>query len=90
MPRAASGANGGQSAVASIAGQRCPIIGRISMDLVGLDITDLPEGVVHRGDKAIFVGDGITIDDLASAAGTIGYEILTHLGPRCHRVYRGA
>ena len=90
VPRAASGANGGQSAVASIAGQRCPIIGRISMDLIGLDITDLPEGVVHRGDTATFVGDGITIDDLAAAAGTIGYEILTHLGPRCHRVYRGA
>jgi alanine racemase len=39
---------------------------------------------------ATFVGDGLSIDDLAAAAGTIGYEILTHLGQRCHRIYRGA
>ena len=90
VPRAASGAEGGQPALASIAGQRCPIIGRISMDLIGLDITDLREGGVRRGDMATFVGDGIAIDDLAAAAGTIGYEILTHLGPRCHKVYKGA
>ena len=88
VPRAASG--GVHQAVGSIAGQRCPIVGRISMDLIGLDITDLPEGTVHRGDMATLVGDGISIDDLAAAAGTIGYEILTHLGPRCHKVYKGA
>ena len=90
VPRAASAADRGHPAVASVAGQRCPFVGRISMDLIGLDITDLPEGAVHRGDMAIFVGDGLTIDDLAAAAGTIGYEILTHLGQRCHRIYRGA
>lgn len=90
VPRAASSAERGHQAVASIAGQRCPIVGRISMDLIALDITDLPEGSVRRGDMAIFIGDGITIDDLAAAAGTIGYEILTHLGPRCHKVYKGA
>jgi alanine racemase len=90
VPRAASSAARGQPAVAGIAGQRCPVVGRISMDLICLDITDLPDGVAHRGAMATFVGDGISIDDLAAAAGTIGYEILTHLGPRCHRVYRGA
>ena len=90
VPRAASGADGRHPAVASIAGRHCPFVGRISMDLICLDITDLPEGTVHRGDMATFVGDGISIDDLAAAAGTIGYEILTHLGQRCHRIYRGA
>lgn len=90
VPRAASGTDRGHPAVGSIAGQRCPVVGRISMDLMCLDISDLPDGVVHRGDLATFVGDGISIDDLAAAAGTIGYEVLTHLGPRCHKVYRGA
>lgn len=90
VPRAASIGDRAQYAVASIAGQRCPIVGRISMDLIGLDITELPDGVIHRGDMATFIGDGLTIDDLAAVGGTIGYEILTHLGPRCHRVYKGA
>jgi alanine racemase len=90
VPRAASGADRGQSGVASVAGKHCPIIGRISMDLICLDISDLPDGVVHRSDAATFIGDGISIDDLAAAAGTIGYEVLTHLSPRCHRVYRGS
>jgi alanine racemase len=89
VPRAASSADREHPAVANLAGQRCPFVGRISMDLIGLDITDLPEGTVHRGDMATFIGDGISIDDLAAAAGTIGYEVLTRLGPRCHRIYRG-
>jgi alanine racemase len=90
VPRAASGADRGQSAAAHVAGKSCPIVGRISMDLICLDISDLPDGVVRRGDAATFIGEGISIDDLAAAAGTIGYEVLTHLGPRCHRIYRGA
>jgi alanine racemase len=59
------------------------------MDLVCIDVTDLPDGAVHRGDFATLIGGEINIDDVAAAAGTIGYEILTHLGPRCHLVYRG-
>jgi alanine racemase len=88
VPRAASGADRGQSGVAVVAGKRSPIVGRISMDLICLDISDLPDGVVHRGDAATLIGEGISVDDLAAAAGTIGYEILTHLGPRCHKIYR--
>ena len=83
IPRAASGGS------ASIAGKLCPLVGRISMDLMCIDITDLPDGAARRGDEALFIGGGIAIDDVAAAAGTIGYEILTHLGPRCHLVYRG-
>jgi alanine racemase len=60
------------------------------MDLVCIDITDLLDGIVHRGDIATIIGEGITVDDVATRAGTIGYEVLTHLSPRCHIVYRGA
>jgi alanine racemase len=59
------------------------------MDLLCLDVTDLPGGAVHRGDVATVIGADISVDEAASAAGTIGYEILTRLGPRCHIVYRG-
>jgi alanine racemase len=59
------------------------------MDLTCIDITDLPDGSVHRNDLATFIGAGMTVDDLAAAAGTIGYEVLTRLGMRCHLVYRG-
>ena len=59
------------------------------MDLICIDVTDLPDGAVHRGDLATLIGAEITIDDVAAAAGTIGYEILTRLGPRSHLVYRG-
>jgi len=89
LMRASSGTDrpGG---MAIVAGKRCPFVGRISMDLVCLDVTDTPDRLVRRGDLATFIGIDITIDEVAAAAGTIGYEILTRLGQRCHRVYRGA
>jgi alanine racemase len=86
--RASSGLNEARG-VASIAGKLCPFIGLISMDLVCIDVTDLPDGSVRRGDLATFIGDGTSIDDVAARAGTIGYEILTQLGRRCHIVYSG-
>lgn len=70
-------------------GQRCHLVGRVSMDLATLDITDLPDGVVQRGDTAVFLGDGISVDDLAARSGTIGYEVLTSLGARYARQYVG-
>jgi alanine racemase len=87
--RAASGirANGGGAAI--VATKRCPIVGQISMDLTCIDISDLAEGAVHRGDLATFIGPEIPVDEVAASAGTIGYEILTRLGPRSHLVYRG-
>jgi alanine racemase len=86
--RAGSGSGDHPGGSAIVAGQRCPIVGRISMDLTCVDITDVPAGAVRRGDYATLVGGDISIDDVAAAAGTIGYEILTRLGPRCHLVYR--
>ena len=87
--RAASGSDRARGGTAIIHGKVCPIAGRISMDLACIDITDLPEGVVRRGDRATFIGGKLAIDDLAAAAGTIGYELLTSLGRSCQRVYRG-
>lgn len=63
----------------------CPIAGRVSMDLISVDVTDL--GGVAEPQALTILGPGQGVDDLAAAAGTIGYEILTGLGPRYTRSY---
>jgi alanine racemase len=73
---------------AFVAGRRCPIAGRISMDLLAIDATEIPENVVRRGDFATLLGEGISVDTLAQWSGTISYEVLTHLGSRFRRIYR--
>ena len=88
--RSAAGAKGRPAAEVVIAGRRCPIIGRVSMDVAAVDVTDLPEGNVRRGDFATLIGDGMTADQLAAGFGTVNYEVLTNLGRRYHRVYREA
>jgi len=88
-PRAASAANGSPGGQAIVAGQRCPLAGRISMDLLAIDVTDVPESAVHRGDFATLIGGDLGVDEVAAFAGTIGYEVLTRLGHRYHRVYNG-
>jgi alanine racemase len=86
--RAASASDVRPGADAIVAGKRCPLAGRVSMDLLAVDVSDLPDGAVRRGDMVTLIGDKIGVDDLAARAGTIGYEILTSLGRRYHRVYR--
>jgi alanine racemase len=86
--RAASTSDEKSGAEAIIGGKRCPLVGRVSMDLLTVDVTDLPDGAARRGEVATLIGGEITVDDLAAAAGTIGYEVLTSLGRRYHRVYR--
>jgi alanine racemase len=88
LSRALSSSDVRPGADAIIAGQRCPVAGRISMDLTAIDVTDLPDLAGRRGDFATLIGDGISVDDVAATAGTIGYEVLTGLGHRYHRVYR--
>lgn len=66
--------------------QACPLVGRVSMDLVTVDVTDLAE----VPPMLEILGARQGVDDLAARAGTIGYEILTSLGPRYERVYLGA
>lgn len=73
---------------AIIAGRECPFAGNVSMDLITVDITDLPPGSVRIGDDATLIGDALDIDRVGASAGTIGYEILTSLGRRYARVLR--
>ena len=65
-------------------GQRLPILGRVSMDLITVDVTQLSE----VPDRLQLLGTTQTVDDLADWAGTIGYEVLTGLGTRYERHYR--
>jgi alanine racemase len=86
--RSAGLSKGKPAAEVIIAGRRCPLVGRVSMDLLAADVTDLGDGTVRRGDFAVLIGDGMTVDDLATAMGTISYEVLTNLGHRYHRIYK--
>jgi alanine racemase len=64
---------------AIIAGQRAPILGRVSMNLTVVDVTEIPS--VRAGDKAVVLGDGVTAEDHARLADTIAYEILCGIHP---------
>jgi alanine racemase len=87
--RAASSGDGTRGAEVVVAGKRCPVAGRVSMDLMAIDVTDLPPQAVRRGHLVTLIGEGITVDELAHHFGTIGYEVLTSLGRRYARVYKG-
>jgi len=86
VPRSAS-----NRAAVSIRGQRCPVVGRIAMDQF---LVDAGETAVQIGDRAVLWGDPANGDpsaeEWAAAAGSIGYEIVTRVGPRVPRVARGA
>lgn len=69
-------------------GRAVPLVGRVSMDLTTFDVTDHPD--IHAGAWLELIGPHCTPDDVADAAGTNGYEILTSLGRRFHRVYRAS
>ncbi len=75
---------------ATIAGQRVPLVGRVSMDLVTFDVSSIDPALVKPGDSIELLGSAYGVDAAAADAGTIGYEILTSLGRRYHRVYRPA
>ena len=76
----------GPGAVLHAGDQTCPMAGRISMDMIGVDITDLDE----QNPKTLeLLGPHQGVDFLADAAGTIGYEILTSMGARYQRRYIG-
>ena len=67
-------------------GVRAPVVGRVSMDLVTIDVTDIPNA--QLGDEVILLGDGIKADELASRTDTISYEVLCRISPRVPRIYR--
>src|SRR6201996_6691396 len=87
--RAAGANDGTRGAEVIVAGKRCPVAGRISMDLIAVDITDLPNNAARRGHMVTLIGEGITVDELAHHFGTIGYEVLTSLSRRHARIYKG-
>lgn len=75
---------------AAFNGRKAPFLGRISMDLITVDVTDLTDLDIKRGDWAEIIGPTISLEDAGAAAQTIGYEMLTRLGTRFHRTYVGA
>jgi alanine racemase len=85
--RANGAIDGHGGAEVLVAGQRCPVIGRVSMDLLAADITDLPEHSAHRGDLVTLVGGELSLDEIAAVAGLIPYEVLTRLGRQHTRRY---
>jgi len=87
-PRAASATDAAPGTNAIVGGTRCPIAGRVSMDLIAIDITALDDHSIRRGDLVTLLGGEIGVDELATVAGTIGYEVLTSLGHRYHCVYK--
>lgn len=72
-----------------IDGHLLPLVGRVSMDTFTVDVTSLPRDTLRPGSLVDIIGEGHDQDALAVEAGTIGYEILTSLGARYHRVYLG-
>lgn len=85
--RALSGPTGHPGPVGFIGAHPVPVVGRVSMDLITVDVTGVPLELVRRGAWVEVIGERVTVDDLTDRAGTIGYELLTRLGRRLHRVY---
>ena len=84
-PRALSSGPEGGPARVFIEGRHAPLVGRISMDMLAVDVTDVPG--VERGSRAELLGDHVSLEELARLSGTISYEILTRLGSRHARIY---
>lgn len=82
-PRAVSG----QGAEVSVHGRRCPILGRVTMDQIMVDVTEA--GEVNEGDEVEMFGAHIPVAEIAAKAGTIIWEIFTGITPRVVRCYTG-
>jgi alanine racemase len=68
-----------------IRGRRCPLAGRVSMDMITVDVTDVPS--VEMGDEVILWGKGLPVNEIAESSGTISYELLARMPSRTPRVY---
>lgn len=78
----------GNQGFAYIAGHKVPLLGRVSMDMVALDVSFIPEQEIGENSRAEFINELQTVDDIAAQCGTIGYEIFTRIGRRVKRVYK--
>jgi alanine racemase len=73
---------------AIVDGHRCPVTAPSSLDLLAIDVTDLPDArAAWSGEMATLIGSTITIDEVAEATRSTGREVLTALGSRFHRIY---
>lgn len=87
--RSLSTKDGEEGLVVYIGAHAAPILGRVSMDLITVDVTHLPESLARRGEWVELIGPNIPVQELAARAGTIDYEVLTNLGRRAYRRYIG-
>ena len=85
--RSASSTNQHAGGKTFIRGRLCPILGRVSMDMLAVDITDLGNDIPLPGEMVEVLGPHVSVDDQADPAGTIGYEFLTSLKGRYPRTY---
>jgi alanine racemase len=63
-----------------VCGRKVRMAGRVSMDMITVDLTDAPEATI--GSPVVLWGEGLPVDDVASAAATVGYELLCAVAPR--------
>ena len=81
--------NLGNVASVEIGGRMAPVVGRVSMDSITVDVTDIDEATVDSAGAATLLGGAYPLAAMARDAGTIGYEILTQLGKRPARRFKG-
>ena len=86
--RSLSASNGRPGGHVAAGNQLLPVLGRVSMDSIIVDITELGTNTPAPGEMVEILGPHVSIDDMAAAAGTIGYEVLTSLGGRYRTIYR--
>ena len=87
--RALSGPTGKPGPIGYIGAYPVPVVGRVSMDLLTVEVTGVPESLARRGGWVEVIGERVSVDDLTDHAGTIGYELLSRLSRRVHRIYAG-
>lgn len=78
----------GNQGFAYIAGHKVPLLGRVSMDMVAIDVSAIPPQEIGENSRAEFINELHTVDDIAAQCNTIGYEIFTRIGRRVKRVYK--
>ncbi len=87
--RSLSAGDGEEGLDAYFGSHAAPILGRVSMDLIALDVSEVPEEISGRGAWVELIGPNVPAHALAARAGTIDYEVLTNLGQRAFRRYIG-
>jgi alanine racemase len=79
----------GNRGIASVDGHRVPVVGRVSMDMIALDVTGLSAELLQPGQMVDLIGPEVSLEEVAGLAGTINYELLTRLSQRARRRYTG-